>query len=82
MSELSDAKTNLKNARAALATASAGGVQGYSRPGMSVTRVPIKDLIAAVQFWEAQVAQLENGFYTTADLSGRAQFMPEASVQE
>ncbi len=81
MSDLSDAKANLKNAKAALATASAGGVQSYSRPGLSVTRVSMRDLIAAVQYWEAQVAELQNGFYTTADLSGRAAPMPEASVQ-
>lgn len=82
MSDLSDAKANLKNAKAALATASAGGVQAYSRPGLSVTRVSMRDLIAAVQFWEQEVASLQYGFYTTADLSGRASPMPEASVQE
>lgn len=82
MSELSDAKANLRAAQAALATASAGGVQAYSRPGLSVTRVPMKDLIAAVQYWEQQVASLQFGFFTTADLSGRAAPMPEASVQE
>lgn len=82
MSELSDAKANLKAAQTAYAASISGGVAGYSRPGLSVTRLDPDKLLKAVQYWESKVAELDNGFYTTADLSGRAQFMPEASVQE
>ena len=81
MSQESDLRDIIIACNAQILALVSGGVASYARPGLSITKMSLRDIQQIKRDAEAELAGTKHGFFTIGDFSGRAPDYPEAEQQ-